>query len=149
MDTVDESCYNDDPNDKNCAAASTIDSISHSERHKTWQKRKRQGTTERAKERRVAEWSALSEEQQEERKRKRKENLEIMDQKLLNALENGLNVCVDLSFDSANVSDKVMDMLIIYYYIISYTNTLPFTILCFVTRSVRVSANNCHYPGVC
>ena len=117
--TVEESCYNDDTNDQNAAAPTNDNNISPTERHKTWQKRKRQGTTQRAKERRIAEWSVLSEEQQEERKRNRKEQLELMDQKLLNALENGLNVCVDLSFDGANVSDKVMLLLQ------SYNNLLP------------------------
>ena len=112
--TITESCYNEDANDQQ-GAAPTIDNISPKERHKAWQKRKRQGTTQRAKERRVAEWIELSEEQQEERKIQRKERLELMDQKLLNALENGLNVCIDLSFDGVNVSDKVMVMPITYH----------------------------------
>ena len=162
--TVEESCYNDDTNDQNAAAPTNDNNISPTERHKTWQKRKRQGTTQRAKERRIAEWSVLSEEQQEERKRNRKEQLELMDQKLLNALENGLNVCVDLSFDGANVSDKVIDILIIYNYRTTShhpaaskhpnhsssfhdMDTLHDPLFSYI-RSVQVSANNCHCPGV-
>ena len=101
--TITESCHNDD-----VAPFASDDNISPKERHKAWQKRKRQVTTQRAKERRIAEWSELSEEQQEERKIKRKEQIEQMEQKLLNALQNGLNVCIDLSFDGVNVSDKVV-----------------------------------------
>ena len=116
--TITESCYNEDAllldqdaNDQSTAVPTLDSSInSPTERHKAWQKRKRQGTSQRAKERRVAEWSELSEEQQEERKVQRKERMELMDQKLLNALQDGLNVCIDLSFDGVNVSDKVMVM---------------------------------------
>ena len=114
--TITESCYNDDDNDPSEAAPTIDNSISPTERHKTWQKRKRQGTTKRAKERRVAEWSVLSEEQQEERKQLRKQQQLEQDQKLLNALENGLNVCIDLGFDGVNVSDKVTNMLFFYHH---------------------------------